>query len=99
MRTYRSVVASLPSLPVPEYSLAPQPVRLIAGALGRSLPSRSRRRGGGVMQRRRFVRDAAILGVAAGLAPRAVRAADEEVTARRIPRWRGFNLQGRFGMP
>ena len=33
------------------------------------------------------------------MAPRAALAADEEPTARRIPRWRGFNLQGRFGMP
>jgi len=51
------------------------------------------------MQRRQFVQDLAVLGVAAGVAPRVVRGADEEPTAHRIPRWRGFNLQARFGWP
>jgi endoglucanase len=51
------------------------------------------------MKRRQFVRDLAVLGVAAGMAPGAARAADDEPTARRIPRWRGFNLQGRFASP
>jgi endoglucanase len=51
------------------------------------------------MKRRDAVRDLAVLGLAAGAVPRAVLAADEEPSPRRIPRWRGFNLQGRFGMP
>jgi endoglucanase len=51
------------------------------------------------MKRRHFVHDLAILGAAAGAAPRTVLAAEEDVTARSIPRWRGFNLQGRFGWP
>ncbi len=51
------------------------------------------------MRRRDFVRDAALLGAAAGAVPRALHGAEEDVTARRIPRWRGFNLQGRFGWP
>jgi endoglucanase len=40
----------------------------------------------------------AALGVAAGLAPDLL-AADTDLTASSIPRWRGFNLQGRFGWP
>ena len=51
------------------------------------------------MERREFVKDMAVLGVAAGLSPGAVLAVGDEPTARRIPRWRGFNLQGRFGTP
>jgi len=51
------------------------------------------------MKRRQFVRDLAVLSVAAGMAPGASRAEDDEPTARRIPRWRGFNLQGRFASP
>jgi endoglucanase len=51
------------------------------------------------MERRRFVRDLALVGVAAGTAPRTAIPAEEEPTARRIPRWRGFNLQGRFSTP
>ena len=51
------------------------------------------------MKRRQFVRDLAVLSVAAGMAHGAARAADDEPTARRIPRWRGFNLQGRFASP
>jgi endoglucanase len=51
------------------------------------------------MKRRQFVQDLAVLGVAARMAPGTTMAADEEPTAHRIPRWRGFNLQGRFGMP
>ncbi|HVO09290.1 MAG TPA: cellulase family glycosylhydrolase [Vicinamibacteria bacterium] len=51
------------------------------------------------MRRRTFVQQAALLGAVAGR-PTAVRAAaDGDVTAERIPRWRGFNLQGRFGWP
>jgi endoglucanase len=51
------------------------------------------------MKRRHFVQSLVVVGAAAGAAPRAVLAAEEDVTARRIPRWRGFNLQGRFGWP
>jgi len=51
------------------------------------------------MDRRDFVKQGMVLGAAAAAAPRAVLAAEEDVTASRIPRWRGFNLQGRFPMP
>src|SRR5271156_4986097 len=54
------------------------------------------------MNRRDFVRDMTALCVAGAVAPRSMLgAADagEEITARHIPRWRGFNLQGRFAMP
>lgn len=51
------------------------------------------------MQRREFVRDLAILGAATAATPSSVLAAGDDVTAQRIPRWRGFNLQGRFGWP
>ena len=51
------------------------------------------------MKRRQFVQDMAVLGVAAGVAPRAALLADDEPNARRIRRWRGFNLQARFGWP
>ena len=56
------------------------------------------------MNRRSFVKNLAVacgaakLGgaaVAAGTAP----AQQADITAARIPRWRGFNLQGRFAMP
>ncbi len=49
------------------------------------------------------MQDLAVLGAAARVGSRVALAADEvtdeEPTARRIPRWRGFNLQGRFGTP
>ena len=56
-----------------------------------------------VIQRCRFVKNLAILSAAASAlkAPRlasAVPSADD-ITAAHIPRWRGFNLQGRFGWP
>jgi len=51
------------------------------------------------MRRRQFIQDMAVLGVVARGASRAAHAADDEPTARRLPRWRGFNLQGRFGWP
>jgi endoglucanase len=51
------------------------------------------------MRRRQFIQDVAALGVVAQAAARTAPAADEEPTARRLPRWRGFNLQGRFAMP
>ena len=41
----------------------------------------------------------AVLGAAAAASPTTLAAAEDDVTARRIPRWRGFNLQGRFGWP
>ena len=50
------------------------------------------------MKRRHFVHEMAVLGVAANLAPDLL-AADTDLTASSIPRWRGFNLQGRFGWP
>ncbi len=40
----------------------------------------------------------AVLGAAAGMAP-SLLAAEADLTATSIPRWRGFNLQGRFGWP
>ncbi|HXK10003.1 MAG TPA: cellulase family glycosylhydrolase [Vicinamibacteria bacterium] len=49
------------------------------------------------MKRRHFVQDLAALGVVARTVSGAP--ADDEPSSRRIPRWRGFNLQGRFGMP
>jgi endoglucanase len=51
------------------------------------------------MKRRRFVRDLAALGAAARIAQGTVLAAEKDITAASIPRWRGFNLQGRFGRP
>lgn len=51
------------------------------------------------MERRHFIKGAAILSAAAAVAPRDALAAEDEISARRIPRWRGFNLQGRFGRP
>lgn len=56
------------------------------------------------MHRRLFVRDLALLSAAA-ISPqkpaltRAAGAAADDLTAAHIPRWRGFNLQGRFGWP
>jgi len=51
------------------------------------------------MNRRSFVTNLAVLGVAGTVAAKSVWAADEDINASRIPRWRGFNLQGRFAMP
>jgi aryl-phospho-beta-D-glucosidase BglC (GH1 family) len=39
----------------------------------------------------------AVLAATRSLIPRS-KAAEEDIDARRIPRWRGFNLQGRFAM-
>jgi endoglucanase len=50
------------------------------------------------VQRREFIQDVALAGAAAALAPKAL-AAEDDIQAPRIPRWRGFNLQGRFGWP
>jgi len=62
------------------------------------------------MNRRSFVKNVAILYTAGPLGTNAVFALDEtgaakkaapgdDINASRIPRWRGFNLQGRFSMP
>jgi endoglucanase len=51
------------------------------------------------MDRRAFVKNMAILCAAGRAGAGAVWAAEEDINATRIPRWRGFNLQGRFAMP
>jgi endoglucanase len=53
------------------------------------------------MDRRSFMTGLGALGVGAGIGMKATTARGQEpdVTAGRIPRWRGFNLQGRFPMP
>ena len=51
------------------------------------------------MNRRKFVKNMAAFCVAGAVAPDSILAADEDITARHIPRWRGFNLQGHFAMP
>jgi endoglucanase len=49
------------------------------------------------MERRDFITGA--LAAAAAASPRPLFPADEGVSGHRIPRWRGFNLQGRFATP
>ena len=51
------------------------------------------------MDRRAFAKNLAILCTATTFGPSKLVAAEEVLTARKIPRWRGFNLQGRFPMP
>jgi len=57
------------------------------------------------MHRRVFVKDVALLSAAtvslpkSQLAAAAVALPDDDITAAHIPRWRGFNLQGRFPWP
>ena len=61
------------------------------------------------MDRRTFVRDAAILSMASAAGAKTLFAAQkgqkeaaatgQDITASKIPRWRGFNLQGRFAFP
>jgi endoglucanase len=51
------------------------------------------------MKRRQLVRDLAMVAAASGVAPSGLWAAPAEPAGHRIPRWRGFNLQGRFGWP
>jgi endoglucanase len=56
------------------------------------------------MHRRDFVKDVAFLSAIAAAVPKSELAAaaslsDEDITAAHIPRWRGFNIQGRFGWP
>lgn len=51
------------------------------------------------MNRRSFVASLAVLAATRPLLPRFAWAAEDDIDARRIPRWRGFNLQGRFPMP
>ncbi len=50
------------------------------------------------MNRRQFVRQMGVF-CAASLAPAGLAAQEADITASRIPRWRGFNLQGRFATP
>jgi endoglucanase len=50
------------------------------------------------MDRRTFVKNVAV-GIAGARLAAAPLAAREDITAARIPRWRGFNLQGRFPAP
>jgi endoglucanase len=51
------------------------------------------------MNRRSFVKSVAILAAASQVGAKAAWAREPDIDARRIPRWRGFNLQGRFAMP
>ncbi len=53
------------------------------------------------MDRRSFVKNLAALTVAGKAAAGALVSAPSvpDITAKKIPRWRGFNLQGRFGRP
>jgi len=51
------------------------------------------------MDRRSFVKNAAILCAASAAGTHAALGAEEDINARHIPRWRGFNLQGRFPYP
>jgi endoglucanase len=56
------------------------------------------------MRRRDFVKDLAFLSAISAAVPKSGLAAaagfpDEDITAAHIPRWRGFNIQGRFGWP
>jgi endoglucanase len=56
------------------------------------------------MLRRAFVKDLAFLASIAAPLPRnslarSLKAGDADITAAHIPRWRGFNLQGRFPWP
>jgi len=51
------------------------------------------------MDRRSFVKSMAILCAAGSAGAREVWAAETDINAARIPRWRGFNLQGKFAMP
>lgn len=51
------------------------------------------------MNRRSFVKNVAVVCAAAKLGAETVLAQEADITAARIPRWRGFNLQGRFAMP
>ena len=51
------------------------------------------------MNRRSFVTSLVVLAATSPWAKGPAWAGEEEIDARRIPRWRGFNLQGRFAMP
>jgi endoglucanase len=55
------------------------------------------------MRRREFVKDLALLSAVVALGERretqAATAPTEDLTAAHIPRWRGFNIQGRYGWP
>jgi len=58
-----------------------------------------------MMDRRQFVKGGTLACVAGADVPRVLSASrtpsavQEEISAARIPRWRGFNLQGRFALP
>lgn len=51
------------------------------------------------MNRRSFIKDLAILLAASKIATGPALASEDDINATKIPRWRGFNLQGRFGWP
>ena len=51
------------------------------------------------MDRRAFVKNLAVVSAGAGLGLRPAAGQEADISAARIPRWRGFNLQGRFAMP
>jgi endoglucanase len=51
------------------------------------------------MDRRSFVKNLAVISAGAGLSLGSVGSQEADITAARIPRWRGFNLQGRFATP
>jgi endoglucanase len=51
------------------------------------------------MNRRSFVKNLAIICAAGKVDQDSAGAVQEDINAGRIPRWRGFNLQGRFPMP
>src|SRR5215471_17377412 len=51
------------------------------------------------MDRRVFLKNTAILSTMAAGGTPGLLGAEEDISARRIPRWRGFNLQGRFYLP
>jgi endoglucanase len=51
------------------------------------------------MRRRSFVKNMAILCAAGQAGASVLWAAEQDIRATRIPRWRGFNLPGKFAMP
>ena len=51
------------------------------------------------MDRRVFLKNTALVATMAGSGTSRLPGPEEDITARHIPRWRGFNLQGRFYLP
>ena len=51
------------------------------------------------MDRRTFIKDFAVAGLTGAIAGTSLFAGESDIDAHKIPRWRGFNLQGRFGQP